>query len=112
MGFYPRYSHVSSPTFDRADAALIIGANNVFNPDARRSTGSPFAGMPILDADRVKTVFLVKRSLGTGFATGNTLMLLENGRKAVAEITAALDEEAWEPPDTSPPLRLSAGKGR
>jgi NAD(P) transhydrogenase subunit beta len=89
-----------NPSFDQADAALVIGANDVVNPDARRSADSPIAGMPILDVDRAKTVIVIKRSLSPGFAgipnplfaADNTLMLYEDGKKAVAEITAALQE--------------------
>jgi H+-translocating NAD(P) transhydrogenase subunit beta len=89
-----------NPTFDQADAALVIGANDVVNPDARQNKNSPIAGMPILDVDRAKTVIVVKRSLSPGFAgipnplfaADNTLMLFADGKKAVAEITAALDE--------------------
>ena len=89
-----------NPTFDQADAALVIGANDVVNPDARQSADSPIAGMPILDVDRAKTVIVIKRSLSPGFAgipnplfaADNTLMFYEDGRKAVAEITTALQE--------------------
>jgi NAD(P) transhydrogenase subunit beta len=89
-----------NPTFDQADVALIIGANDVVNPDARRSADSPIAGMPILDVDRAKTVIVIKRSLSPGFAgipnplfaADNTLMLFEDGKKAVAEIAAAIEE--------------------
>jgi NAD(P) transhydrogenase subunit beta len=87
-------------TFDQADAALVIGANDVVNPDARRNANSPIAGMPILDVDRAKTVIVIKRSLSPGFAgipnplfvADNALMLFGDGKKAVADINAALAE--------------------
>ena len=89
-----------NPTFDQADAALIIGANDVVNPDARQNADSPIAGMPILDVDRAKTVVVIKRSLSPGFAgipnplfaADNALMLFEDGKKAVADINTALAE--------------------
>jgi NAD(P) transhydrogenase subunit beta len=89
-----------NPSFIQADAALVIGANDVVNPDARRNANSPIAGMPILDVDRAKTVIVIKRSLSPGFAgipnplfaADNTLMFYEDGKKAVAEITTALQE--------------------
>ncbi len=87
-----------NPTFDRTDVAIIIGANDVVNPDARENPDSPIAGMPILDADRAGTVVVIKRSLSPGFAgipnplfaADNTLMLFGDGRGAVEQITRAL----------------------
>jgi NAD(P) transhydrogenase subunit beta len=88
-----------NPTFDRADVAIVIGANDVVNPVAR-DPGSPIAGMPILDADRAQTVIVIKRSLSPGFAgianplfaADNTLMLFGDGREAVVDITKSLAE--------------------
>src|ERR671935_748141 len=54
--------------FDRADVALVIGANDVVNPAARTDKSSPIYGMPIIDADRARTVFAIKRSKNPGFA--------------------------------------------
>ncbi|XVU20775.1 NAD(P)(+) transhydrogenase (Re/Si-specific) subunit beta [Actinoplanes sp. CA-054009] len=57
----------SNPGFARTDVALVIGANDVTNPAARRP-GNPVSGMPILDVDRARSVIVIKRSLGHGYA--------------------------------------------
>jgi NAD(P) transhydrogenase subunit beta len=54
--------------FEQADVALVIGANDVVNPAARTDTSSPIYGMPILNADRAKSIIVMKRSMGAGFA--------------------------------------------
>ena len=56
-----------NPEFETTDVALVIGANDVVNPSARRE-GSPLYGMPILDVDKAKQVFVLKRGRGKGFA--------------------------------------------
>ena len=62
-----------NPEFDRTDVTLVIGANDVVNPDARKSMGE-LAGMPILDVDKSKHVIVLKRSMRPGFAgVGNPL---------------------------------------
>jgi NAD(P) transhydrogenase subunit beta len=54
--------------FDRADVALVIGANDVVNPAARNDPGSPIYGMPILNADHAQSIIVLKRSMNAGFA--------------------------------------------
>ena len=53
--------------FPRTDVAVVIGANDVVNPDARDNPASPIAGMPILEVDRAKSVVVLKRGQGKGF---------------------------------------------
>jgi NAD(P) transhydrogenase subunit beta len=57
-----------NPDFERADVALVIGANDVVNPAARSDKASPIYGMPILDADKSRHVIVIKRSMNPGFA--------------------------------------------
>jgi len=80
--------------FATADVALIIGANDVVNPDARNRKDSPIYGMPILDADKAKNVIVIKRGQGRGFSgienalfyMDNTRMLYGDGQEAVARL--------------------------
>ncbi len=89
-----------NPTFPEVDVAIVIGANDVVNPEARNNPESPIAGMPILDVDKAKTVIVIKRSLSPGFAgipnplfaADNSLMLFGDGKNAVMEIVQALEE--------------------
>jgi NAD(P) transhydrogenase subunit beta len=82
------------------DVCLVIGANDVVNPLARTDPKSPIAGMPVIDADKARTVVVVKRSLSPGFAgipnplfaADNTLMLFGDGKKAMMELVSALKE--------------------
>jgi len=54
--------------FDRTDVVLVIGANDVVNPAARTDKASPIYGMPILDADKARSIIVMKRSMAAGFA--------------------------------------------
>jgi NAD(P) transhydrogenase subunit beta len=89
-----------NPTFPETDVAIVIGANDVVNPAARNDPTSPIAGMPILDVDKARTVVVVKRSLSPGFAgipnplfaADNTLMYFADGKKAILDLTAALQK--------------------
>ena len=57
-----------NPEFSSTDVAVVIGANDVVNPDARDNPKSPIAGMPILEVDRARSVIVLKRGKGKGFA--------------------------------------------
>src|SRR4029453_17864546 len=57
-----------NPELPQTDVALVFGANDVVNPAARHDKASPIYGMPIIDADRAKTIVAIKRSMNPGFA--------------------------------------------
>jgi len=67
---YPQLKEMddANPEFSRTDVALIVGANDVVNPDARNNEGSPIYGMPILNVDQSQAVVVLKRSMNPGFA--------------------------------------------
>ncbi len=70
-----------NPLMENVDVAIVIGANDVVNPAARHDKSSPIYGMPIINADKAKTVFVLKRSMATGFAgIENELFYYENTR--------------------------------
>ncbi|MCP4401966.1 MAG: NAD(P)(+) transhydrogenase (Re/Si-specific) subunit beta [bacterium] len=83
-----------NPEFERADVALVIGANDVVNPAARHEKSSPIYGMPILNADKAHNVIVIKRSLNPGFAGidnelfygEKTVMLFGSARDKVSEL--------------------------
>jgi NAD(P) transhydrogenase subunit beta len=66
---YPQLKEMEeiNPEFERCDVALVVGANDVTNPAARKP-GSPVSGMPILDVDHAKSIIVIKRSMGRGYA--------------------------------------------
>ena len=84
--------------FPQTDVALIIGANDVTNPAAREDQSSPIFGMPILDVDKARTVMVIKRSMGAGFAgienplyyMDRTLMLFGDAKDFVGSIVREL----------------------
>ncbi len=96
---YPQLKEMDdiNPEFDRADVALVIGANDVTNPAARRP-GSPVSGMPILDVDHAKSIVVIKRSMGRGYAgidnelytDPKTGMLFADAKDGLASLTAAV----------------------
>jgi NAD(P) transhydrogenase subunit beta len=67
---YPQLKEMEdiNPEFGRADVALVIGANDVTNPAARSNTASPIYGMPILNVDEARSIIVIKRSMGRGYA--------------------------------------------
>ena len=89
-----------NPTFEDTDVVIVIGANDVTNPMARDAEGSPIYGMPILNVDKARNVVVIKRSLSPGFAglpnplfaMDHTLMVYGDGKKAVIEMTTALNQ--------------------
>jgi NAD(P) transhydrogenase subunit beta len=96
---YPQLKEMDdiNPEFERADVALVVGANDVTNPAARRP-GSPVSGMPILDVDHAKSIVVIKRSMGKGYAgidnelytNPKTGMLFADAKDGLASLTAAV----------------------
>jgi NAD(P) transhydrogenase subunit beta len=80
-----------NPDFERADVALVVGANDVTNPAARTDKTSPIFGMPILDVDKAANVVVLKRSMNSGFAgidnplfdDPKTVMLFGDAKKSI-----------------------------
>jgi NAD(P) transhydrogenase subunit beta len=87
-----------NPEFPRADVALVIGANDVTNPAARSTKGSPIYGMPILDVDKAQQIIVIKRSMKPGFAgidnelylDPKTQMLFGDAKESVAQLVAGV----------------------
>ena len=89
-----------NPEFERCDVVLVIGANDVVNPDARTNRSSPLYGMPILDVDKAQHVIVMKRSLNPGFAgvdnplfyMENTSMFFGSAKDSVVKLVAGIRE--------------------
>ena len=87
-----------NPDMPQVDVALVVGANDVVNPAARTEKTSPIYGMPIIDADRARTVFAVKRSKNPGFAgidnelyfSDKTWMLFGDAKSVIGELVKQL----------------------
>jgi H+-translocating NAD(P) transhydrogenase subunit beta len=96
---YPQLKEMDeiNPEFARADVALVIGANDVTNPAARRP-GTAISGMPILDVDQAHSIIVIKRSMGHGYAgidnelylDPKTSMYFADAKKALTELAAAV----------------------
>jgi NAD(P) transhydrogenase subunit beta len=80
-----------NPLMNTVDVCLVVGANDVVNPAAREEKSSPIYGMPIIDADRARTVLVLKRSLAPGFAgIENSLFSRPNPRLLLGDAKASL----------------------
>jgi NAD(P) transhydrogenase subunit beta len=97
---YPQLKEMddANPEFPRTDVALVIGANDVTNPDARNNQGSPIYGMPILNVDQAQSVVVLKRSMNPGFAgienplflNPKTVMLFGDAKESITNLIAGV----------------------
>jgi H+-translocating NAD(P) transhydrogenase subunit beta len=93
---YPQLKEMdeANPEFSRTDVAVVVGANDVVNPDARNNQGSPIYGMPILNVDDAQTVVVLKRSMNPGFAgienplfyNPKTVMLFGDAKESIVKL--------------------------
>jgi H+-translocating NAD(P) transhydrogenase subunit beta len=80
-----------NPSMESVDVAIVIGANDVVNPAAREDKGSPLYGMPIINVDHAKTVFVLKRGKGAGFSgVENPLFFKDNTRMLFGDAKSTL----------------------
>ncbi len=97
---YPQLKEMdeANAEFGRTDVVLVIGANDVVNPDARNNAGSPIYGMPILNVDQAQAVVVLKRSMNPGFAgienplflNPKTVMLFGDAKASVASLATGV----------------------
>jgi NAD(P) transhydrogenase subunit beta len=88
----------ANPTFKNTDVALVVGANDVVNPAAKNSPGSPIYGMPILSVDEARNVIFLKRSMRPGFAgidnellfDDRTTLLFGDAKDSLTKLIAAV----------------------
>jgi NAD(P) transhydrogenase subunit beta len=95
---YPQLQEMddANAEFSHTDVVLVIGANDVVNPDARNNTGSPIYGMPILNVDEAQQVVVLKRSMNPGFAgienplflNPKTVMLFGDAKDSIEKVTS------------------------
>jgi NAD(P) transhydrogenase subunit beta len=93
---YPQLKEMdeANSEFARTDVVLVVGANDVVNPDARNNQGSPIYGMPILNVDEAQTVVVLKRSMNPGFAgienplffNPKTVMLFGDAKESITKL--------------------------
>jgi NAD(P) transhydrogenase subunit beta len=99
---YPQLKEMDeiNPEFDRADVALVVGANDVTNPAARSNPQSPIYGMPILNVDHARSIIVLKRSMRPGYAgidnelylNPKTGMLFADAREGLTQLVAAVKQ--------------------
>ena len=97
---YPQLKEMDEANgeFGRTDVALVIGANDVVNPDARNNAGSPIYGMPILNVDQSQAIVVLKRSMSPGFAgidnplflNPKTVMLFGDAKESVGKLASGV----------------------
>jgi NAD(P) transhydrogenase subunit beta len=97
---YPQLKEMddANSEFPRTDVALVIGANDVVNPDARNNQGSPIYGMPILNVDESQQVVVLKRSMNPGFAgidnplflNPKTVMLFGDAKASIEKLASSV----------------------
>jgi NAD(P) transhydrogenase subunit beta len=91
-----------NPEMPQTDVCLVVGANDVVNPAARHDKTSPIFGMPIIDADKAKTVIAIKRSMNPGFAgienelyyDEKTLMAFGDAKQVLGDVVKAVSGES------------------
>ncbi|MFM7754881.1 MAG: NAD(P)(+) transhydrogenase (Re/Si-specific) subunit beta, partial [Cyanobium sp.] len=82
-----------NPEFPRTDVVIVLGANDVVNPQAKTDPTSPLFGMPVLEVDQARQVFVVKRSLGAGYAgIANALFELPQTAMVFGDAKAVLQQ--------------------
>jgi NAD(P) transhydrogenase subunit beta len=90
-----------NPELPQTDVVLVVGANDVVNPAARHDKGSPIYGMPIIDADKARSVLAIKRTMNPGFAgienelyyADNTLMIFGDAKAVLGDVVKALSAQ-------------------
>ncbi len=97
---YPQLREMEdiNPEFERTDVALVVGANDVTNPAARSDRTSPIYGMPILDVDKARSIIVMKRSMGRGYAgidnslyvNPKTGMYFADAKRGLQELVSAV----------------------
>ena len=91
---------VINPEFPATDVVLVLGANDVVNPQAKTDPNSPLYGMPVLDVQQARTVFVVKRGMSAGysgikndlFELSNTSMVFGDAKKVLGDLLGELKE--------------------
>ncbi|MAY74328.1 MAG: NAD synthetase [Phycisphaerae bacterium] len=92
--------HDVNPSMEAVDVALVIGANDIVNPDAKDEPSSPLYGMPIVEINRASNVIVLKRSMNTGFAgvqnslffRPNTRMLFGDAKESIGAVNAEFED--------------------